>query len=674
MAQYAYPTSDITTAGWDSTATLGHTVYGGVVGDYMRAQDRNALDITKTLEIIVATAVEVPSSGSRSWISKTNLSNQWAYWFGLLSTDKIRVSWSPNGTVGSQINVDSSATLGSVGINSGDPAWVRVRLTTNNGSNRVAEFHYSTDSLDTNVDSVSWTQLGSTQTSTTSSIAATTSHLTIGAFGTTGTPHIGNIYGVWVRNGLSGEPVGHLSLDGTGDYANTTADYSLGTNVVEMIGLVALDDWTPVANQGITANSDNVDARGCIFYIDSSPVGRLAYDWYDGTVRQNVNSSVSPTVSDGEHLWCRVVHDLDVGGTDSTVIFYTSSDPIDTDLADVTWTQLGTTYNHGSTTSITAAVDPLGVGRASGGSNYLAGKFYAGWFYDDSALVASCDWRVGDLTTDLIGNTWSKSGDAVWNGQVVDLDFRTFGSLGGVHVEDSSDFIYASYHASFDFSDDCEFIFYASLFRDGTNYAPIISQGDPFSASGGFVLVANPVGDLRWQSRNSGDTAPNTQSESTACVLDHQPRWYRVRVDVGNTVSFWYSDDPASTSPTSVSWTTAGTDAAGASASTGSTADLRIGTNLSGDAAIDQIIYVLYAYSDLGTTLVASPDYRTSDMTTDGQGRTWTKVGDSFYTNWIDSQTNAFKVNGNVYWANDLYPEIDEPSTPSDTDYMWAIA
>lgn len=154
-----------------------------------------------------------------------------------------------------------------------------------------------------------------------------------------------------------------------------------------------------------------------------------ADDWNEA-----VSTAGLPAGAFGNFYWYRVTVDVDAGGGNHEVRFYTSADSRLTPVEDVVWTQLGST--------VTAAGDE-GVWTTSSaltiGTNSTGGEFSAPWIGDVSCvflydgiggtLVASPDFRDVDAGwdnppgTDSEGNVWTPAGTGtVWGDRLPIVD------------------------------------------------------------------------------------------------------------------------------------------------------------------------------------------------------------------------------------------------------------
>jgi len=156
----------------------------------------------------------------------------------------------------------------------------------------------------------------------------------------------------------------------------------------------------------------------------------------------------------------------------------------------------------------------------------------------------------------------------------------------------------------------------------GSTAETLVAQGDPSVAAGAWVLKRQAsTTALQFIWRESGGTT-RTATSSTG-LAQSAGRWYRATLDVSNgssvyEVTFYYSDDPVTTDPASVSWTQHGTSVTGAAATTinDGTAALSVGNRDDEPSeALDGRIYKMQLRNGIGGTVVANANF-----TADNQG------------------------------------------------------
>jgi hypothetical protein len=125
-----------------------------------------------------------------------------------------------------------------------------------------------------------------------------------------------------------------------------------------------------------------------------------------------LDSSVAPTVVDGQALWVRVTFDVNNGSGGRTATFYTSVDG-------VTWVQLGTPVVSATATSIHPGSAPVTVGSTDVGvSQRLAGRVFSTEVRNGigGTVVANPDFAAQDAGatsfTDGAGNVWAVASPA----------------------------------------------------------------------------------------------------------------------------------------------------------------------------------------------------------------------------------------------------------------------
>ena len=216
--------------------------------------------------------------------------------------------------------------------------------------------------------------------------------------------------GTAVEFGYDGEDF--LFLTGaSGNYASTPDAASL--DIVGDIDLrvrVNMDDWTPAAESTLIAKYTATGNQRS-YALAVTATGALIFRWSeDGTAERTETSSAVNTFTNGTTHWVRATLDVNNGGGDAAVDFYTSEDG-------TTWTALGVQQlNGGATTSIFASTAVLELGSQTGGTvNRLAGKIYRAQVLSGIAgtAVASPIASVSSNgVTDATPLTWTVQGTA----------------------------------------------------------------------------------------------------------------------------------------------------------------------------------------------------------------------------------------------------------------------
>lgn len=187
----------------------GYLNLPGSSGAYASAPDSAALSITGDVDLRArVTMADWTPSAATAFVAKWTASgSQQSYGLQLLTSGALSFVFSTTGAnTGSST---SSATNGgaalATGITDGTTKWVGVRFDVNNGASGKSVFFYLSD------DSVTWTQLGATQTSAgTVSIFDSTAILEVGSLNVgTGNFGIGGkIHRVQIRNNILDDGTG----------------------------------------------------------------------------------------------------------------------------------------------------------------------------------------------------------------------------------------------------------------------------------------------------------------------------------------------------------------------------------------------------------------------------------------------------------------------------------
>lgn len=202
----------------DGRFYVGNTEYGledtsyillpGTAGNYLETPDTADLSFLTDVTLIVA--VELTSFGDQMFISKSNVNPQLGYQFWI-SGGRLTFTWSSNGTsantLQSSVLISSVTELSTISTIAPKFAWFAVGFDADNGAaGRTARFWYSlTDTTDLNA--VTWTQLGANvTTATASSIFDSTAPFRIGADNVGNNPVTGKLYSVWASNGFTAAP------------------------------------------------------------------------------------------------------------------------------------------------------------------------------------------------------------------------------------------------------------------------------------------------------------------------------------------------------------------------------------------------------------------------------------------------------------------------------------
>jgi hypothetical protein len=456
-------------------------VLPGVSGNYASTLSSAALNaITSEVEFIVrAKSNDWTSTTKGAMVGKYDSSGvnkrQYAFYSSTVTSNRLRLAVSANGTTPSTMDANANNPFGSSAL-----VWLKANIVGDEGGVTKGRFYYS---LDTTTDPtlVSWTQIGTAVTATLYYPTWNTDDapLEIGSVsvGTT-LPFSGNIYRAIVKDGIDGTTVfdADFSLvaklatsftESSSEAATVTitptaialparihgardlymgtaasqptylpwegsnygwlngvvgnrftspydATYAITTGSIDIIACVALDNWTPPVSNAIVSRRQLSGIGICYSLRVDSSTGYLSFLWSpDGTSGSaiSVTSGVAPTVSNFEKLWIRVFRTAATGA----YVFYTSADG-------VSWTVLASgTGTSGSLFSNTTGIEIGGSG--SGTILPTFGKIYSArvWNGDSesggtlvSSFAASDYPSTGGSTfvSSETGETWTINGGA----------------------------------------------------------------------------------------------------------------------------------------------------------------------------------------------------------------------------------------------------------------------
>jgi hypothetical protein len=175
---------------------------------------------------------------------------------------------------------------------------------------------------------------------------------------------------------------------------------------IEITCKVALNNWKPSATTCILEKW-SVGAQRSYMLVINATSGTISLYWSDdGTNINNIDSTVAPTVNNGEALYLKVTFDVDNGAGGKTAKFYQSDDG-------EVWTQIGANVIQAGTTSIYAGTNLVRLGSYSSGTTWhLNGKLYTVTVRDgiDGTPVLMFDAGMhyaGTTLQDLLGLTYT---------------------------------------------------------------------------------------------------------------------------------------------------------------------------------------------------------------------------------------------------------------------------
>lgn len=203
----------------------------------------------------------------------------------------------------------------------------------------------------------------------------------------------------------------------SGDYVSTPDAAALDiTGDIDLRVRVAMDDWTPAAEQTLIAKYTATGNQRS-YALAVTATGALIFRWSeDGTAEKTETSSAVNTFTNGSTHWVRATLDVDNGGGDAAVNFYTSEDGS-------TWTALGVQQLNGATTSIFASTAVLELGAQTGGTvNRLAGKIFRAQVLSGiggTSVAAPIASASSNGVTDATPRTWTVNGNALVSSHTV---------------------------------------------------------------------------------------------------------------------------------------------------------------------------------------------------------------------------------------------------------------
>ncbi len=246
--------------------------------------DQNSYDITGDLDVRAEITpldwtpqygMFIASKNRSFGLTSANMS-----WVFFLTFDgKLQVQWSPDGTFG---NIRTATSSVATGFTDGTRHAVRATIDVNNGASGVSVIFYTASDING-----TYTQLGSTQTSTpTSSIASTAADLEVGttndrapglAFAA---PFIGAIHAFQLRNGINGTRVAaidfskvtpgaeeYTDLEGNTWFTELTA--GIQRAYVDVSGDPRESDAIQISSRGRENEASTGGPSSCSFTLDN---------------------------------------------------------------------------------------------------------------------------------------------------------------------------------------------------------------------------------------------------------------------------------------------------------------------------------------------------------------------------------------------------------------------
>lgn len=166
--------------------------------------------------------------------------------------------------------------------------------------------------------------------------------------------------------------------DTIGNYLSTPDAAALDiTGDIDLIARIALDDYTADVQAIVGKYTTTGNQRSYMLYVRATGTVAILRS-SDGVANSVIASTVtlgSVGISDGQLIWIRATVDVDNGASDADFTFYYSTDATD-DPDAVTWTQLGSVVNFGSTTSFFSGSSIVTMGRRGDANDAAGGAFY----------------------------------------------------------------------------------------------------------------------------------------------------------------------------------------------------------------------------------------------------------------------------------------------------------
>ena len=429
---------------WSGT---NYVYYPGSQYNYLSIPSSSALQITGDIDLRAKISLDSWITGAeQDIITKAQYGTNWSYEFYVTPVGTLKLRWSTDG-----INLIAKESSVVTGLSARAVKWIRAILDVDNGASGYDVKFYMSD------DGISWSQLGSTvTTSGSTSIYSSNFQAEIGSSESGGARVIaGKVYRAQIFNGIDGTKVLDVdtSLLKTGAETSFTAitGQTVSVNrsssgrktavVTQPCWLFGSDDYMEVNNRwidgatpslylpGIAGNcasapdsnaldiTGDLDLRVKVALDDWTPAGvdnTLISKWiginsYSYILQINSAGKLNFSWStDGLYSASTdVFSSVATGITDGSVKWVRCTLDVDNGssgrdikfyLSDdgINWTQLGTTVTQAGTTSIIAGTANLLIGSDSGGSSRNArGRFYRAQVFNgiDGTKVFDADFE-----------------------------------------------------------------------------------------------------------------------------------------------------------------------------------------------------------------------------------------------------------------------------------------
>lgn len=162
------------------------------------------------------------------------------------------------------------------------------------------------------------------------------------------------------------------------------------TGDIALVARIALDDLTPSTSQNIFSKLDSGTVGSYALRVLTT--GAVNMNYVNGTPANVSNSSTvtlgSVGVVDGQNVWIAATLDVDNGSGSNECKFYYSIQDVE-NVANVTWTQLGTTITTAGVATIQASSEVLQVGAMKGSlpTAQTIGKIYFCGLYNSTTIA-----------------------------------------------------------------------------------------------------------------------------------------------------------------------------------------------------------------------------------------------------------------------------------------------
>lgn len=270
----------------------------GGSNSYASTPDNAALDITGDIEMAADIApTQWPPATDQTVMGKymDSTANR-SYRLDVLTTGKIRITWSTDGT--NNFSISSAVPVDIIG---GERVSIRVTFDVNNGAGgRTATFYTAAGGTNLNGP---WVQLGSAQTTATvTSIFSGTAALEVGSRNGGNNRFIGQIFAARVRNGIGGtivaNPFFQSQAPGTTNFvdsAGRTWTVQAGASIVA-VSPVPGSNWG-TADTGQTWNLGG-SSTGFALWVQNG-VGVVRSTQPAGRIVNQITSAI-PGLTDGD--------------------------------------------------------------------------------------------------------------------------------------------------------------------------------------------------------------------------------------------------------------------------------------------------------------------------------------------------------------------------------------